>query len=172
MASNDAPEWVTLTEDEEMVWDGHPSLRLIAPRVLLGLVLILGGAVLAGVLDIDGVPSWLPLVLVPIGLLVIAWAYVVHRSTRYVITSEEVYRKTGLFTRDVVQIRLDRVQNTACTQSLAERLLSYGDVTIYTAGSDTMNIVLDNVPRPQQVNRVLTERLDAVAESSTESGGL
>ena len=170
--SADTPEWVTLTEGETVVWDGHPSLRLIAPRIAVGIVLVVAGAVLTQMLELEGVPSWLPLVLVPIGLLVIAWAYVGHVSTQYVITSEEVYRKTGLLTRDVVQIRLDRVQNTACTQSLAERLFSYGDVTIYTAGSDTMDISLYNVPDPQRVNRLLTEQLDAVAESSSDPGRL
>lgn len=167
-----APEWVTLTAGEEVRWDGHPSLRLVVPSIVLGFALIAAGAALAVVLDLEGVPQWLPLVLVPVGLLVVGWAYLVNRSTRYVITSEEVYRKRGLLGRDVAQIRLDRVQNTAVSQSFGQRLLSYGDVAIYTAGTDTMNIVLDDVPDPRRVNRILTEQLDAVAERSSRSDGL
>ena len=159
MPENDVPDWVTLTDGEAVLWEGHPSLRLITPAVVVGLVLVLGGAVLAVVLT-DPQIRWLPLVGVPLGLALIAWAYISHVSTHYVLTSEEIYEKTGLINRSVAQVRLDRVQNTTCHQSAIERLLSYGDVTIYTAGSDTMDITLADVPRPQQVNRRLTEALD------------
>lgn len=115
-----------------------------------------------------GVPAWLPLVLVPVGLLTIGWAYLKHTSTRYLITTEEIYRKTGLFDRDVAQIRLDRIQNTTVSQSFRQRLFSYGDITIYTAGSDTLNIILDDVPKPDRVNRVLTEGIDTMASASNE----
>ena len=169
MAERDAPEWVTLTEGESVLWDGHPSLRLIAPAVLAGLVLVLGGVALAVVVT-DPTLRWLSLVGVPLGIVVIAWSYISVVSTRYVLTSEEVYQKTGLLNRNVAQIRLDRVQNTTCSQSMTERLLSYGDITIYTAGSDTMDITLTDVPNPQQVNRKLTEALDAASTSGARVG--
>ena len=167
MAERDAPEWVTLTEGESVLWDGHPSLRLIAPAVLAGLVLVLGGVALAVVVT-DPTLRWLSLVGVPLGIAVIAWSYISVVSTRYVLTSEEIYQKTGLLNRNVAQIRLDRVQNTTCSQSMTERLLSYGDITIYTAGSDTLNIILDDVPKPDRVNRVLTEGIDTMASASNE----
>lgn len=160
MGRNDVPDWVTLTEGEEVRWTGHPSLRLIAPAVVAGLVVAFGGIALTAVLT-DPTVRWLPLLGIPIGLAVIGWSYVSLVSTRYVLTSEEVYKKTGLLNRTVAQIRLDRVQNTRCSQSVTERLFSYGDITIYTAGSDTMDITLDDVPNPQEVNRRLTEALDA-----------
>lgn len=169
MAERDVPEWVTLTEGESVLWDGHPSLRLIAPAVLAGLVLVLGGVALAVVVT-DPTLRWLFLVGVPAGIAVAAWSYISVVSTRYVLTSEEVYRKTGLLNRNVAQIRLDRVQNTTCSQSMTERLFSYGDITIYTAGSDTMDITLADVPNPQQVNRRLTEALDAASTSGARAG--
>ena len=164
MARNDVPDWVTLTEGEEVLWTGHPSLRLIAPAVVVGLALALGGIVLTVFLT-DPTIRWLPLVGVPIGLALIAWSYVSHVSTRYILTTEEIYQKDGLINRNVAQIRLDRVQNTTYHQSVIERLFSYGDITIYTAGSDTMDITLADVPNPQTVNRRLTEALDAATTS-------
>lgn len=169
MAANDVPDWVTLTESETVLWDGHPSLRLITPAVVAGLLLVLGGVALAVVLT-EQTLRWLSLVGVPLGVAVIAWSYISVVSTRYVLTSEEVYQKTGLLNRNVAQIRLDRVQNTTCSQSFTERLLSYGDITIYTAGSDTMDITLTDVPNPQQVNRKLTEALDAASTSGARVG--
>jgi uncharacterized membrane protein YdbT with pleckstrin-like domain len=169
MAQTDVPDWVTLTEGEEVLWDGHPSLRLITPAVVVGLLLVIGGIALTLFLT-DPPIRWLPLLGVPIGLAVIAWSYVSLVSTHYVLTTEEVYRKTGLVNRSVAQIRLDRVQNTTCSQSIAERLFSYGDITIYTAGSDTMDITLDDVPHPNEVNRRLTEALDAAATPQARTG--
>jgi uncharacterized membrane protein YdbT with pleckstrin-like domain len=73
-----------------------------------------------------------------------------------VITSEEICVKHGLVSRDVTQIRIDRVQNTAYSQSVLERLCSFGDVEIYTAGSGTEDLVFRNVSRPERVKSVLT----------------
>jgi len=169
MAANDTPEWVTLTEGETVLWDGHPSFRLIAPTVVFGLVIALAGIALTVVIT-DPTIRWLFLIGIPIGIAIIAWAYFSLVSTRYILTSEEVYRKHGIVNRNVAQIRLDRVQNTTCSQSATERLLSYGDITIYTAGSDTMDITLADVPHPQQVNRRLTEALDAVSTPGARTG--
>ena len=169
MSRNDVADWVTLTEGEEVLWQGHPSLRLITPSVVVGLVLALGGVALTVVLT-DPTVRWLPLLGIPIGIAVVAWAYVSLVSTRYVLTSEEVYRKRGIFDQSVAQIRLDRVQNTTFSQSPTERLFSYGDITIYTAGSDTMDITLENVPNPQEVNQRLTEALDAASGSGARVG--
>ena len=167
---NDVPEWVTLTEGEAVRWEGHPSLRLVLPTILFGLAIAVAGIVLTAVVLTEPPVRWLPLVGVPIGLGIVAWAYVTQRSTHYIITSEEVYRKTGIVNRNVAQVRLDRVQNTTCDQSVLDRVLSYGTITIYTAGSDTMDITFDGVPHPQQVNQSLTEALDDIA--SRERNGL
>jgi|AntDeeMinimDraft_5_1070356.scaffolds.fasta_scaffold17489_2 uncharacterized membrane protein YdbT with pleckstrin-like domain len=161
--NDDVPEWVTLTEGEEIRWKGHPSLRLVLPSIVIGLAIAIAGIVLTAVVLTEPPLRWLPLVGVPIGLAMVVWAYVSQRSTHYIITSEEVYRKTGIVNRNVAQIRLDRVQNTTYDQSVADRLLSYGDITIYTAGSDTMDVAFDGVPHPQRVNQALAEALDDAA---------
>ena len=163
MTGNEVADWVTLTDGEEVLWQGHPSLRLITPAVLLGLALAGGGLALTFVLS-DPAVRWLPLLGIPLGLAIVAWAYVSLVSTRYVLTSEEIYQKTGIVNQSVAQIRLDRVQNTTFSQSMTERLFSYGNITIYTAGSDTMDITLENVPNPQEVNQRLTAALDAASE--------
>ncbi|WP_049903629.1 PH domain-containing protein [Halococcus agarilyticus] len=167
---NDVPEWVTFTEGEEVRWEGHPSLRLVLPSILFGIALVIAGIVLTAVVLTEPPARWLPLVGVPIGLAIVVWAYVSQRSTHYIITSEEVYRKTGIVNRNVAQVRLDRVQNTTYEQSVLERLFSYGHITIYTAGSDTMDVSFDGVSDPQEVNQALTEALDNIA--SGERNGL
>jgi len=154
-------DWLTLTNDEHIEWHGRPSLFTIAPGILLAVLVGIGGAVAVSTLrsafgQLPGVVHLLPL-LVAGGLL----AVVVLRWYRveYVITTKEVYIKRGFLSLDVDQIRIARIQNTTLSQSLLERLLGYGDVTAYTAGSDTLNIEFSSVPNPSRVNRTLSELL-------------
>lgn len=153
----EAPSWVTLTDDETLLWSSNPSLHELTSAFVFGLVLVLVGASLAALL-----PSfnWLGVVPVLAGVLTWLVAYARHRSVRYVITSEEVYRKEGLFSRQVTNLRLDRVQNTSFDQTFVERVLGYGDVRVDTAGSGTTEIILDGVPDPGYVAGLITEQLD------------
>jgi uncharacterized membrane protein YdbT with pleckstrin-like domain len=159
MSDSEAPGWVTVSGDEAVVWRGHPSLHLLTGTVVTVAVLVAGGAAAAAALpaplNLGGIA------LVGIALLWLAGAVVAHRSTEYVITSREVYKKTGLLSRSVTTLRLDRVQNTSFSQSLLQRLLSYGDVRVDTAGSDTTELVLRGVDDPQEVSGLLSEQLDA-----------
>ncbi|MFD1514649.1 PH domain-containing protein [Halomarina rubra] len=158
-----APEWVTLGESEEVVWSGSPSLLLATGSLVGGLVVAVVGIAAYALLPTDFVYRDLAWLLLPIGMVLMAAAYLRHRSTRYVITTNEVYRKTGLFSRQVTSLRLDRIQNTSFEQSLFERVLSFGDVHVDTAGTGGTEITFEGVSNPQQVSGLLTEQLDRVS---------
>src|SRR5699024_7196703 len=163
-------EWVHLTGDERVLWAGTPSTYPAIPAITVGFVLCVLGAWLSRV-GLFGMPWWLPLVSIPVGLAVATRAYLVRWSTRYVFTTKAIYEKTGLLSRTVTQVRFDRVQNTAFDQSLIERTLSYGDLAVYTAGTGGVNLSLRDVPDPQRVNSLVTARLSEIAagpERSTE----
>lgn len=155
-------DWLTLTDGEEIEWTGRPSLFTVAPQ-LIGTVAVgfLGGlsvSALQSVLSrpVPAIIHALPLLagVSLLGLVLLGWYRV-----QYVITSNEVYIKRGLVSRDIAQIRLSRIQNTTRSQSVLERLLGYGDVVAYTAGSETMNIEFKSVPNPSQVTDTLSELL-------------
>lgn len=165
MSSSDSlqsADWLTLSGDERIEWTGRPSLFTIAPQLLLAVVVGIGGALAVAALDaaVDGtipaVVRLLPLLAAGSVLTVVLLRWY---RVRYVITSRQVYIKRGFFSLDVDQIRLARIQNTQLSQSLLERLLGYGDVIAYTAGSDTLNIEFRNVPNPSQVNETLSTLL-------------
>lgn len=160
MAAAGVPDWVTLTDDEEVVWSGAPSLHKITPQIAVGALISLAGLLLNVFLPSDVPFRGAAYLLVPIGMLVVGVAYVRHQSVRYVVTTNEVYKKTGLLSRRVTTLRLDRVQNTTFTQSLGQRLLSYGDLYIETAGTGGTEMVFKSVREPQRVSSLLTEQLD------------
>jgi uncharacterized membrane protein YdbT with pleckstrin-like domain len=159
--STGVPSWVTLTSDERVVWSGHPSIRQVGWLIVVSAIAIGIGCV--GLVLLEDILRLLALIPLALGLLLFARTYIYHRSIQYVLTTEEVYKKTGLLSRDVMNIRLDRIQNTAFTQSFFERILSYGTIEIDTAGTGGTELILHAVPRPEHVNGLLTEQLDAIS---------
>ncbi|MEM4781228.1 MAG: PH domain-containing protein [Halalkalicoccus sp.] len=151
-------DWLDLGPDEEVLWAGHPSPVAYAGGYLLGALLVVVGAVGALAMESYGIVG-VAAALVGLGLL--ALTHLRRISTGYVITSAEVYHKEGLVSRDVTQIRYERIQNTSFSQSVPERLLSYGDVIITSAGTGEVEIVLRSVPEPARLKRLLSEGLDA-----------
>lgn len=165
--SGEPPDWVTLTEGEELVWSGHPSLVVETGSILLGAVLVVLGA---GAGSAPGpmaeVPARVSLVgagVAVLGALVVLGAYVRTRARAYVLTTEEAYVKRGLVSRTVRNVRLDRVQNTGFSQSFLQRLVGVGSVRLDTAGTGGTEFVLSGVPDPQYVNGLITEQHDRIA---------
>ena len=85
-------DWLTLDADEEILWEGKPATETLYGAVLVGVPLVL---------------------LLGLGLLIIASAYLSRENTDYVITSKSVYKKTGIFSRSVSEVEYEKVQNTS-----------------------------------------------------------
>lgn len=149
-------EWLHFDPDEELRWAGHPSHMAYLLRYLTGIALVVAG--LLGVAFL-GEFAFAGVAGVAFGFLVGGQAHYERISTAYVITTEQVYHKRGLISRDVTQIRYDRVQNTSYSQSVPERLLSYGDVVVTSAGTGQVEILFRSVSDPARIKRLLSEQL-------------
>jgi hypothetical protein len=104
----DVPDWVTLTDDETVVWRGGPAPARIARDLLGEALLVVAGlallAVDAGVVGLDlGLPAVpaVPLGLAGVGLAVVGLgvalavaSYLRFRAVEYLITSAELYRRS------------------------------------------------------------------------------
>lgn len=167
MADASAPSWVELTEGEKVVWSGHPSRYMLAGSVGVAVVLVAAGIAIQALLT--GPLAWAGWVLVLVGALIVVAGYLRLKSVQYVITDEEVYLKRGMLSRQVKNVRLDRIQNTGFDQTVLQRLLSYGNVRVDTAGHGGTEIVLRSVPNPERVNGLLTERLGSRTDRTRET---
>ncbi|EMA47545.1 PH domain-containing protein [Halococcus saccharolyticus] len=164
----ESTDWLPLTPGEEVLWAGTPSLAPATLPMAIGFGLSMVGVWLSREVEVPRVPEQFALVLVPIGLAIVAWAYLSRWSTRYVFTTKAIYEKSGVFSLSVTRVPIGRVQNTAFDQSLIERTFSYGDIAVYTAGSGGVNLALSNVPDPEHVNGLVTTQLSESAASGTE----
>ena len=94
--------------------------------------------------------------------------YLRWRFTHYVITTQELYYRSGIITKSVIQVRLANIQNTRYSRSILERIFGYGDISIQTSGTDSTELLIENVPNPQDINRIFTRQRSHIAADSSE----
>lgn len=139
---------------EEERWAGRPRLLSALPAGLLGLVLVAGAV--AVVVTTRRSPA---LLFVPVGIAIGAWGYLVVTHTRFVVTDRAIYRKRGVFSRDVRRIDVERVQNSSFRQGVRGSLFGYGTVVVEAAGGGSIRF--HDVEEPREVRSLVDRRVAA-----------
>ena len=124
---------------EEEIWSGSPSQFLNVKLYLIwGFLLIC--TVIAGLIQTQ---YYIALViLIPIALIQCIWAYLTVKKTRYAITTQRVRVSWGIFNKDVQEIELFRVKDTAAHQPFLMRLFKLGTIQILSGDSKNPDINL------------------------------
>lgn len=154
-------EDLLLGADEELLWSGTPRLSAALGAVAGGLVLVAAG--LAGAL-------WLPpeasvlgrlvlLFLVPVGVAAPLYRVVELRRTRYAVSDEALYARSGVLSRQVRRMGLGRVQNSAYGQSVLGSMFGYGTVTVESAGGEAP-VRFVRIETPREVRALVDRRAD------------
>ena len=101
------------------------------------------------------------IVLLPIGLglIFLVWAYIVFKTTEFAITDKRIIAKTGLVSRNTVEMFLDKVESLNVEQTVMGRALNYGTVTIRGTGSTFEPI--KNISAPLTLRKHFMEAADA-----------
>ena len=133
------PAWLTLEAEEELRWQAQPHKSSLIPALVVGL----------------------PLSLVLIGIPIIAAAYFNRENTEYVLTTEALYKKTGILSRDVQRIDFGKVQNTSYSQGVVGSRYGYGNVDISTAGGSGVEMQFRSVPEPRALQERINSRIAA-----------
>jgi PH (Pleckstrin Homology) domain-containing protein len=76
-------------------------------------------------------------------------------TEQYRVTTERVRITKGLLGRDREDIELFRIQDIDHTQGVTERMLNIGDITLRSADASQPEVVLRNVPDPEQVHEIV-----------------
>ncbi|MHB1509622.1 MAG: PH domain-containing protein [Acidimicrobiales bacterium] len=144
-----------LAPGEEIVLEAHPNWSILAPRV--GALLICVAASLALASQWTGAPLWFGFVLLGIVALVMLFALakvVSWRSTSLVLTNMRVVYRTGVLRRLGREIPLGRVQDVTYTQSIFERLVGAGSLTVESAGTSGQEPFRD-IAKPAAVQSLI-----------------
>ena len=155
-----------LTEQEEVVLHLHPHAKA-AVRPILVLILALAATILTWVMLPPNHGGLLGFLVVALFAVYFSLRYAVHpllvwRCTHYVLTDERILLQDGVIARERRDLPLARVNDHVMSQSLLDRLLGCGRLTIDSIGDQA--VVLDSVPRVQQVQTLLYELIETDRE--------
>jgi membrane protein YdbS with pleckstrin-like domain len=152
-----------LDDDEDLLIDVHPHwLLLLVPGLATAAAAALALFLVARFPHAPDPVGWFLVLLVAIPAAWLAARLAQWWSTSLVVTTSRLVLRRGLFGRDVLQLRLQRIDEVHCVQTLPERLFGAGRLLIEVTGEDSM-VTVDDVRRAPALQRVLTNRLDQLA---------
>ena len=150
-----------LNRHEKVVVDNHPHwLYFLEPALAgLGALLLLAIVWFKTSGDARSVLATL-LLLVVLGLALWFLVRLINwRSVEFVVTSDRVIFRSGVFAKHGIEIPLARVNNVNFSQGILERLVGAGNLMIESGGEDGQSHFTD-VREPQQVQRIIHEQIE------------
>jgi uncharacterized membrane protein YdbT with pleckstrin-like domain len=149
--------------NEVVFFHGHPSWRSMTPFYAKGLLSSVAAGVIAGLVSalVSGhvEVGWVIVGVLLVFVVLIGAGQIRRIQTTYSITNQRLTIETGLFSRDLHQTRLERVQNVNSTQSLADRLLRIGTVDFDTAAEAEFDFSFHGVCDPRGIVRTVDRAL-------------
>ena len=157
-----------LNEGEEVVLDLNPHWSTLVKPVA-SLVLMLVATVVGARLN-----QYAGYALAVVLLVAAAWTTVRvlrRQTTEFVVTSHRLIYRSGLFAKQGKEIPLERVNDISFTQSVFERLIGTGDLSIESAGAQSRETFAD-IPRPSAVqNEIYRQMEEAESRHADRIGG-
>lgn len=129
-----------LGENEKILLETHQHWFVLFGKIFLELVLIVI-IIVGSLIGSHFYPVaifGLILVIVPlIGMLndILVW-----RNKAYIVTTHRVIQTSGVFSKDVVDSSLEKVNDVKLSQSFFGRMFGYGDIEILTASELGVNL--------------------------------
>ena len=147
---------------EETLWQGTPSVALLAGH-FAGIVLVLVAIPLFTLFIASGSPDpglknlgWIATaILIAIQSIALVVAWIRLRSTMYRVTNQRVLVEQGIFSKTVDEIDLRYVDDSTFTQSLVERILGIGSVTLISSDKSSPRYVLRSIRDPRGVREMI-----------------
>ena len=153
-----------LNEGEQVILDLIPHWSTLAFPVAVLL------AVLAATIAGETFNRDLGLGLAMVLLAVIAWValrVVRRQTTNLVLTTDRLIHRVGVVAKRGKEIPLERINDIAYHQSVFERLIGTGDLSIESAGARSRETFGD-IPRPAVVQNEIYRQMEACAIRRTD----
>jgi len=150
-----------LNANESIALDMHPHWWYFAePAAALVGAIVLGIVILAKT-DNDAL-NWVGLALLVISALWLVGRYLKWITTNFVITSQRLIFRQGVFAKSGIEIPLERVNNVNFNQSVFERVLGAGDLLIESGGEDGQQRFTD-IRKPDKVQNLVHAQMEGLA---------
>jgi uncharacterized membrane protein YdbT with pleckstrin-like domain len=102
----------SLTEGENVRYEGKVSLWSLSPRILLGLLFLVYG----------------------FGLMLLVWAAITYFTTELAVTNKRVIAKIGFIRRKAIDVNITNVESIKIKQGILGRIFNFGSIQVSGAG--------------------------------------
>ena len=134
----------------------RPSMKLIKVGYACALLVVCAAVIVHYALIAQRNPTpYLPVA----SLLILLWPIKRHlrrQTIKLTIAGDKLRYETGLASKSTRIIQLPKVQDVRVVQSLMQRMLNVGDMSIETAG-ESSRLVVANLDAPQKLAEQLTD---------------
>ena len=148
-----------LNDAEQEILDLRPHWWFFAPQAT-----VLTAVVAVGIVSLAfGWPSPVQLVAAAAILIVLGWflvRYIAWSTTKFIITTDRLIKRSGVLRRQGIEIPLERVNTVFFSQTLFERIIGSGDLVIESAGEQGAQSVND-IRRPLNVQNEIYRQMEA-----------
>ena len=149
----------------------RPSIKGIILWYILGTLLLIALIIFMQARNFEPIELWALLIL-PLSIDV--WASFKHirlNARRLTLQQDTLRFEDGLVSKTQRNIILDKVRDVSMTQTLGQRLVGVGDLSVEALG-ESGNITLENVDRPRQVADEILEAMRQSRQSNREKTNL
>jgi uncharacterized membrane protein YdbT with pleckstrin-like domain len=151
-----------LNDHESVALDLHPHWWFFAKHAAALVVAVLVGIAaklwLSG--DFEKVVVWISIAAIVISAIAFVARYIQWFTTNFVITSDRIIFRTGVFAKHGIEIPLERVNNVIFHQSVIERMLGAGNLLIESGGEMGQQRFTD-IRDPDRVQALIHSQVDA-----------
>jgi uncharacterized membrane protein YdbT with pleckstrin-like domain len=153
-----------LAQDEKVVEHLHPSWITLVPATLWFIVICAAAGFGIGYAPSSGTTHKAFIIaIIVVAFLLACWLtfapWIEWRTTHYVFTSHRVLIRRGVLRRSGRDIALQRISDVSFSQSLWDRMVRAGTLTIESAGEQGQE-VLTNIPRSDDMQQVLNRIIE------------
>lgn len=153
-----------IANDEKVVLHIHPHWKVLFLPVLALIVTVAAVAFLAVITPWQ----WAQLALLGVGLVVIGiftiWPLIKWGTTHIVFTTHRVILRTGVFSRTGRDIPHNRINDVSFNQTLFERMLRCGTLTVASA-SEKGEAVLNDIPKVERAQGILYQLVEDINDA-------
>lgn len=126
----------------------RPSIKLIKLVYILSLIAAAAIAAYLSIRDRDD-SLWALLLLPAIAIFFAGVRHLRRRLIKLTVLDDRLRYEAGLFSKTTRSIELAKVQDVRVDQTLGQRMLNIGDLSLETAGGAS-RIVMQSIDRPQE----------------------
>lgn len=125
----------------------RPSVKIIKLGYLLCVLLAIGIAAYLLAIHNQDERLWALLAIPALGLIILAVRHMRRRLIKLTILEDRLRYETGLLSKSTRTMELTKIQDVRVDQSLGQRMLDIGDLSLETAG-ESSRIVMRSIDNP------------------------